>query len=294
MRYEINNGLTKVYTEFSEFVENADKMKDEHRSSCSKRESWDDFYGDALTFEQMMERCYDGYNAKEIGKAHAEFMSIFRSDAEEPYLRVMGEELDVPTFLSGEHKCFWHDDTEKAKPRVHLVFSSNCLGYVEASNFINHGGAIASIVEVLSQQVDIKISCYFSNKDVFTDKGLQVITLKKYDEATDIPRIGVTTHPSFFRRIGFAWFEGLGGFISEPSIRSEYGASRTADERFKVVSDDEFYDWCRIADDEFVVDCPAANKDYFEDEESTLEWIKSSVKNIKDAMDNDEKSVKLF
>lgn len=293
MRYEIKDELTKVQTTFSEFVEKANSapIKGYGSSEVEKRKS--PFYGDARSFEEMYSRCYDGYNAKEVGKARADLNNLFNAEEPEEYKSFIGESIDMGSYSQGNPLCFYQEIEDYGKPKVHILLSTNAVGGVDAESFLNHGGAIASMADQIASQADVKISLYITNNGVFTGKGCQIVTLKDYEENIDIPRIGAVGHPSFFRRIGFRWFEN-GATLIDSKCRNGYGASMTGSNRHRVISDEEMYEWVRISNDEMVIDCPAPDERQFRDITDTFQWVKNSLQKIADAIAKGEQYVKLF
>lgn len=284
MRYEITQEkLTKTYTTFDEFVEMAKRWAiDLGQGESSVRvESSKDFFGDARDFHTMYKRCYDGYNAKKIAKGREDLSNLIDLDVPSDSLRYEGDDLDVPTYLSGEMRCFWGEGFDAKPPkRIHLTYSSNCLASVDDNSFGNHGGAVCIIADALmSLRAQVKMTCTFVNDYVFTGKGLQAIIIKDYDESVDVSRLGVTTHPSWFRRIGFSWLESFMGSIGMSSDHS-YGASQTGSRRKMVVSDEEFSDWLRIDSDEIVIDLPAADLGVFRKDSTTATWVKGAIEKI--------------
>lgn len=295
MRYEINGKLCKIATTFHEYVQLANEFKADDYGSMYRTKGNCEFYGDANTFEQMYDRCYDGYNAKAIGEQRRKIAELFQSERPTDEMRVSGEALDVPTYLSGDPKCFWESTTEQRKARVHIAYSTNCVAGVNAESFLNHGGAMAVLCDLIADEADTKISLYVSNTHVYGGKGLNTVTIKEYDEAVDIPRIGATTHPSFFRRIGFAWFEGFGPSIGKPQSWVGTGCSQTGKDRARyVVSDEEFSEWLRIDNDEIVVDLPAADLPVFRTEERTADWLASAVDTLLEGIKSGNKHITLF
>jgi hypothetical protein len=283
MRYEITEEkLTKVYTTFDEFVEMSKVWAiDEGLGSSSVRHERNrDFFGDAPDFPTMHRRCYDGYGSAKISKSRVELSGMIDIDMPTDELRYEGDELDVPTYLSGEMRCFWGEAYEAKPPkRIHMTYASNCVAGVDDKSFANHGGAVCVIADALmSLRAQVKVTCTFTNTNVFTDKGLQAILIKDYDESVDVSRIGVTTHPSWFRRIGFRWLESFMYSIGKEG--RGYGCSMTGSRRNEVVSDEEFADWLRIDADEIVIDLPAANLGIFTSADRTAEWVKGAVERI--------------
>lgn len=293
MRYEIKDKLTKTQCTFSEFVEKSVSAPEKGYGSSEVSKGRDSFYGDARSFEEMVERCYDGYNAKAIGKVRADLNGLFNAKESEDVRSFLGDSLDMGAYSQGNPLCFEQSVDDYGKPKVHLLFSTNAVGGVDADSFLNQGGAIAVLCDQLCEGADVKISLYITNSNVFTGKGCQIVTLKDYEESVDIPRIGAVGHPSFFRRIGFRWFENANTLI-DPKCRAGYGSSRTGKDRTDVISHEEFYEWVRIANDEFVVDCPAPDLQEFRSKEDTHDWLKNNLKKIKTAINGGEKSIQLF
>lgn len=290
MRYDINGDLLKTYQTFSNFVEMATQLSskaslgDGMSDQKSSIDDLDSFFGDATSFDDMVKRCYDGYNAKSIASKRVEIGNLIAVETRRDSLAYVGEALDVPTYLSGEMRCFWAEDSDYSSPkRIHITYSANCVGSVSATQFYNHGGAVAVICDALDNLgAQTKITCTFTNVSVFKNKALQVIEVKDYNESIDIPRIGATTHPSFFRRIGFRYFERLAGHLGKDELIGGecYGCSKTGSRRGEVVSDDEFSDWLRIDEDEIVIDLPAADNSVFDDTNRTAKWVTEALEKI--------------
>lgn len=270
---------------FSEYVEFSLNNRDADAASSKKGNK--EFYGDAKSFEQMYERCYDGYNAKRIGDARASIGAMVTQDKPYVELRVIGDELDVPTFLSGDMKCFWADSDIPTPPKVHIVYQSVASASVDANNFINHGAAVAVICDVLNELGDTRISSLFMGKgSVEPNMNLiQVIDVKDYTETLDVPRIGAITHPSFLRRITF-------GHIEHHGAVSGYGRPITLKEKGEVVDEADLLDWLRIDADEFVLEIKSPSDSLFKEEESTMAYVKSICQAVEQAISNGEKHLK--
>ena len=298
MRYETGT-LTKIATTFEEFVQTAIKIGDENETShdkVTKRSSSQrsEFFGDAHTFDEMVKRCYDGYNAKSIANQRDVIAGLIDYERPRDELRFTGDALDVPTYLSGDMRCFWSDDgTGQGRPKMHITFSCNTTAGYDVE-YLNHGGCIAVLCDALSDWADTKITTTIINTGVFASKGLQAIELKDYSEPIDVPRIGAVTHMSFFRRMGFAWFEGFHK-VSGVAYDNTYGSSMTGDDRHIVVSDKEFCDWIRVSPDEIVIDLPAANDSgLFGTPESAAKWLADTMRKIRTEFDNGSRHIKLF
>jgi hypothetical protein len=306
MRYEIKEDyktkyrhsrkgkLTLTQTTFSEFVEMSNREDVEHGewgSDCKEKGS---FYGNIGSYQEMYDACYNGMGVKKMLKARADLGALLNHEVEEPRKAVVGEALNVGAYCNGNPFHYYKDADEFAKPRVHIVYSTNAVAGVSATQFTRHGGAICALVDQLAQQVDVKISLYISNEGVFRGNGCQVVTIKDYEDVVDVPRVSATAHPSFFRRIGFTWFENAGKLIHE-SIGSGYGGSRTGTQRSKyIISDDDFRDWVGMTNDEMVVDFPAPDETQFKNNDDTARWLKMAISTIENGVQSNENIVKLF
>jgi len=293
MRYKVGV-LTKIHTSFEEFVTHATKIGSKTKASHRECDESDDFYGDAINFATMVCRCYDGYNARAIANQRELIAGMIDYDRPTDELKYTGDALDVPTYLSGDMKCWWSGDgSGQGRPKMHITFSCNTVfGYF--NEYINHGGYMAVLCDALSDWADIKITTTIINSRVFTGSGLQSIELKDYCEPIDVARIGAVTHPSFFRRIAFAWFEGFSK-ISKVRYKNAYGGSRTGRDRHTVVDDEEFCDWIRVAPDEIVIDLPAADDtDLFGTPERAADWLVDAMKKIRSEYDNGSRHIKLW
>lgn len=271
-------------------------------SSVNVLQRPDDFFGNALTFERneqgngMLDICYNGYNAKAIGAVGANIEEVLMTERPNDELAVDGESLDVGTYLSGSDRCFWRESDRKEKrAQIHIVFSSNATADHGADAFLTHGGALVALANILEQDYDVKVSGYFTNGGVFGGGGCQVFEIKDYSEAMDCARLGAVTHPSWFRRIGFAMFESLGEYVGDERIRSGYGYSLTDKEREQVIKDDHFAEWCRIDEDEIVLDFPAPSRKWFKKGPAkAAEWLSNEISKTKVKVTSGEKHIKMW
>ena len=276
MRVEIKDGLTKTQTTFFEFVEATNKEGIRHRESDVKSSGRCSFFGSMKNYKDMYDACYSGMGVKKMLKAKANISNLVNHEIEQPRKAIVGETLNVGAYCSGNPYHFYKDADEYGKPRVHIVYSTNAVAGVKASEFTRHGASICALVDQLADQVDVKISLYITNRGVFTGKGCQIVTIKDYDETIDVARVSATAHPSFFRRIGFTWFENADTLI-DPACRSGYGGSMTGKHRNRVIDNDEFDEWIGTAEDELVIDFPAPDEYQFGCDEQTATWMKNAV-----------------
>jgi len=293
MRFEIKDKLTKTHTTFSEFVEMSNGEDLVYQSSDVRTSGTDSFYGNIKSYQEMYDACYNGMGVKKMLKARAELNKLVNHEIEEPRKAVVGETLNVSAYCTGNPYHFYKDADEYGKPRVHIVYSTNAVAGVRATQFTRHGASICALVDQLGEQVDVKISLYITNRWVFSGKGCQIVTIKDYDDVIDVPRVSATAHPSFFRRIGFAWFENAGKLIKK-GLGTGVGGSLTGRNREQVIKDDEFMDWVGIEKGEMMIDFPAPDEYQFKSDEYTARWLKEVTKKIETAVDNGDNICKLF
>ena len=291
-RYAREGKLVLTQTTYSEFVEGSNAEGIIHKESDERAKG--SFFGNIGSYQEMYDACYNGMGVKKMLKAKADIGALLNYETEQPRKAVVGETLNVGAYCSGNPYHFYKDADEHAKPRVHIVYSTNAVAGVKATQFTRHGASICALVDQLAEQVDVKISLYISNEGVFGGNGCQVVTIKEYEDVVDVPRVASTAHPSFFRRIGFTWFENADKLI-HPSLRSWYGGSRTGTSRSKyIIKDEDFCDWVGMSKDEMVVDFPAPDETQFRSDDDTAHWLKTATKTIENAVESNENIVKLF
>jgi hypothetical protein len=294
-RFEINGELLKTHHTFFEFVEatNREGVTHDDWGSGAIIEKTDSFYGNIKSYDDMYNACYSGMNAKKMKSKTAELSSLLNHEREQPRKALVGETLNVAAFCEGNPYHFYKDVDEYAKPRVHIAYSTNAVCGVKSSEFIRYGAAICALVEQLAEQVDVKVSLYITNTGVFgKDRAAQIVTIKDYDEVVDISRVAATAHPSFFRRIGFTWFENP-HLVSSELRNSGHGCSHTGGSRTRVISNEEFDEWLGRANDEMVIDMPAPDKSWTSGDHSTAVFLEEAINEIEIAVERGKERLEL-
>lgn len=296
MHYEVNK-MTKIYATFSEFVELSATMprpsqaylestgREASREKSNSRE--EDFFGDAYTFDIMHKRCYDGYNAKAVSDKRHDLSDLVDYERPTDELSYVGDALDVPTYISGDMRCWWRDSADKANTpkRIHITYTLSNGCTTSNTSILNHGGAISVIADAINNiGANVKITANIVARETMHKNLLMAILLKDYSEDVDVPRIGACTHPSFFRRIGLSWFERFHMHINDERCKmknSHYGFIVLEQEkRPNIVSDEEFAEWLRIDEDEIVIDLPNAFNSVFRDTKTTAKWVEEVIAQI--------------
>lgn len=271
--------MTLMYHTFSEFVGEA--KANNNGCMASSKQGDPKFYGDAPDFATAVARCYDGYNAKEVGGKRRTLSDMLDLSKPLDTMKNCGEALDVPTYLSGEMRCWWAPDEETPRPPkcIHMHVSGVNPWWVSPEQFANHGGAVAVLADALQATgAKVKISIGYALGQCQWGNGFFAVELKGYGEEVDVPRIGASTHASFFRRIGFTHIENVHPNFDGHS--SSYGMAMANERRAQVISNDDVCNWLRIESDEIVLDVPNAESSVFKDTTSTAEWVERQLEII--------------
>lgn len=116
----------------------------------------------------------------------------------------------VPAFLSGEPECIWRlTDGRKAERRMTLVIPAGFSARIEGEQSLTYATAVAAVlrnIEASGVSVALKAtvaSVGNHNKTMY----LKSFTVRDHGEPFDVSKVAFAAHPSFARRIGFAWRE---------------------------------------------------------------------------------------
>jgi hypothetical protein len=256
---------------FSEYVDHSLKCYNPDMASNTKAENGSRFYGDAKNYSEMYDRCFSGYNAKKVGEAKGRIETLFHATRPTAELSVVGEDLDIARFVEGRPDCWWTDEPTPCRPKVHIILPVSANSGVSQKNFIHQGGALALFSELISDIADIRISTCVAIREIRDDLNyLDSFEIKSYDEMLDIPRIGATTHPSFFRRITFGCIESC-----DPDM--SYGRQTSWK---NLLLEREFYDWLGIEQGTEVVQFDPPNHYSFDTIEGTGDYVKQMMDDI--------------
>lgn len=264
--------LAKKYTTHGQAVDN-----DQH------------FYGDAPDWPTMVRRAYDGYNAKAIAGARDLILNAMTAPKAQPSLAYSGDEFSVQAYIQGSRRCFWRYEDEPRRPLVHLIYRGNTNAGTSSKSYINHGGAIAAIASALDAVADMRVTATYTTRGVFNGGAIMCVGVKDPSEAMDVARLGVTTHPSFHRRVSFTWYGAL-----FPSLgmrhRSEIGSAVS---RRDLITDDDFFAFINSSGEDLVVDLPAADDIAFRSDASTTQWVADQIAKIQACINSGQKHYKV-
>ncbi len=264
-----NRMLQRFRASFNEYVEHA---KENHKyDGDSNKDGSERFYGDTTCFDDMYQRCFDGYNAHKVADRKADLASEFYSERKESELGVVGDDLDIARWVEGRPDCWWSDEPTPCKPLVHIIADTCANASVDGTNFVNHGGALALLCELVQDVADVRISTFNGARAINDDLDLaDSMEIKAYDEPLDIPRVGAVTHPSFFRRISFGVFESF-------DADGGYGSRRKWSD---LMSEEDFYEWMNIEQGTNVVMFDSPSNHEFGDVNSTRKYVERMFDDI--------------
>jgi len=209
-------------------------------SEFSKRFHGDKKFGEDFdSAKRLMTR---GYQPDAMKGAFSDFDTQFEATEEVIKMSEEGYDFDIPSLLSGDDEV-WFDTAKKGDaPSIHIVYEGCANANVDAMNFYIQSAVVNKLAEILSEEAHIKVSATYSNSRLGkwmsgADKGKEIsmamyITMKDYDEAIDLRRLGGASHPSFFRRLMFNVWENRDGrmFGEKSGIHYGYGRASTTKE----------------------------------------------------------------
>lgn len=129
---------------------------------------------------------------------------------------VCGDLPDIGRFLAGSPVCMTRRRIQEStrRPIVELVLNATFSCRIKAQAIKNYGAAVATVIDELENagfSVALKAGC--STYSRYSGGSLTVVNIvdvKKAGEAMELDRmIFFTAHPSFLRRLSFAFFENV-------------------------------------------------------------------------------------
>jgi hypothetical protein len=141
---------------------------------------------------------------------------------------VEGHNIDVARFLENEPECWQRFDVERvqqpAVKYIRIVVNGAASSGVDAKTIMGRGACIAALVELLEYAGNrCEVVLAMATRSQFNLCAL--ITVKKFDEPLDLPKIAYTlAHPSTLRVHHFAFMETMPRRIREGmSVPGGYG-----------------------------------------------------------------------
>jgi len=203
------------------------------------------FHGDkkfGADFDSAKRLLTRGYQPKEMKGAFADFDTQFEATEDVIKMNEEGYDFDIPSLLSGDDDV-WFDRQKKGDaPSIHIVYEGCSGAATDAMNFYIQSAVVNKLAEILSEEAHIKVSATYSNSRLGKwldgkDKGKEItmamyVTMKDYDEAIDLRRLGGASHPSFFRRVMFNVWENRDGrmFGNKTGLNYGYGCASSTKE----------------------------------------------------------------
>lgn len=231
------------------------------------------FHGDkefGLDFDSAKRLMTRGYQPEEMKGAFSEFDTQFEATEDVIKMSEEGYDFDIPSLLSGDDEV-WFDNVKKGDaPSIHIVYEGCANAGVDAMSFYIQSAVVNKLAEILSEEAHIKVSATYSNSCLGKwmsgkDKGKDItmamyVTMKDYDEAIDLRRLGGASHPSFFRRLMFNVWENRDGRMFGEKTGLYYGYGRASNTKECGVTDELENE---LFESDIVLHLPApSSKDY--------------------------------
>lgn len=126
-------------------------------------------------------------------------------------LDVAGSIVNVPAFITGEPECMWRmSECKRNEHRVTLVIPGTYSGGVNQAGAQRYATAIAAVVRALEASginpavYSMPVSIGHGGRG---DRVISSISVREFGEPLDLAKVAMAFHPSFLRRIQFAWRE---------------------------------------------------------------------------------------
>ena len=248
------------------------------------------FHGDkefGKDFESAKRLMIRGYQPKEMKGTFNEFDTQFEATEDVIKMSEEGYDFDIPSLLSGDDEVWFDRQKRGDAPSIHIVYEGCSNSSTKAMNFYIQSAVVNKLAEILSEEAHIKVSATYSNSSLGKwldgkNKGKEItmamyVTMKDYDEAIDLRRLGGASHPSFFRRVMFNVWENREGrmFGNKTGLSYGYGCASTTKE-CGVTDELE----AELFESDIVLHLPAPGSQCYNDVESAVRLCKEKLAEV--------------
>lgn len=139
----------------------------------------------------------------------------------------------VPAYLTGEPECmFRFNDGARSERRLAFVVPHSYGGGITPDEAQQYAMAVAALVRA-AEASGIESAVYSMSCSAGKDYGYSVscqlvtysIAIREFGEPLDLAKVAFAFHPSFYRRVGFAWRERTPEAVAAGVASGGYGAS---------------------------------------------------------------------
>lgn len=116
----------------------------------------------------------------------------------------------VPAFLSGEPECIWRmQDYRKAEQRLTMVVPGSLPERVAGDTALRYAAAVAAVARMIEANgISVAIIAVTASKSRQNETlYINSVYVREHGEPFDLSKIAFSVHPSFARRISWAWRE---------------------------------------------------------------------------------------
>jgi hypothetical protein len=158
-------------------------------------------------------------------------------------LDVAGTICNVPAFIAGEPECMWNmSECKRNEHRVVLVVPGTYGGHIEQAEAQRYAIAVAAVVRSLEAS-GINPAVYSIPATVGHrgrgNRHISSVAVREFGEPLDLSKVATAFHPSFLRRVQFAWREMTPEAVTGGIANDGYGAASvpTRDEITALLGD---------------------------------------------------------
>jgi hypothetical protein len=184
-------------------------------------------YGDSFTgtntFEDAIKLARDGWveGAQQVA-AQLDALPPEIECLPDWRLEPIGAMVCVPAVVSGEPECMWYrEESARAGRQVAIVVYgsySGCIPKSEAMNYACNLAALMRALEASGVDTALYITCAYQDYS-------QATVVREFGEPMDLAKIAFCMHPSYLRRLYFAYGELTADRVARGIGSSGYGGS---------------------------------------------------------------------
>lgn len=269
MRFE-NTAHFREFKNISDFINLAVKApEDGGGKAMGKSNDWDFNLG----FDGAVKLGREGWEEgrKKIAEIANKLFEVVKPKTHQQDINYDfdGSFVDVGLYCDGEPQCFGNFvEPENPTKIIRIEIAGSMSHYITAEVARNRGAAVVALIDLLEAEgyrCELVVVISVKNRPKHLKGHTTAITVKNPDQPLDIDALAFSiSHPAFLRRL---WF----GFVDQESegIKEDYS----------FAEDGCYGQPLNVKSDLSDIYIPKADKEHeFEDNESSIKWIKKIIK----------------
>lgn len=141
-------------------------------------------------------------------------------------LDVRGAMPCVPAYLAGDPECMWRFSEEhRPAKRMTLVVPASYSAMIPPTQAMQYAKGVAAITRAVeSSQIDVAIWSLSSGcgRSGAMQEALYAVAVRELGEPLDLAKVAFASHPSWLRRLHFAWREITQGAVNAGQASNGY------------------------------------------------------------------------